>query len=131
MNTLSIVGIGIVAAILCVLLRQVRPEYALLLSLATGVFIFLALFTDLLDVVGSIQSMLTRASIPGAYVEVLFKALGICFLTLLACDTCKDAGETAISAKIEMAGKVGVLLVSLPLFEQVLTLVYTLVQAGA
>lgn len=126
MNVMSVIGLGLIAAMLCILLRQVRPELALALSLAAGVVILLAVFTDLAGILERIRDMAAKASVPSGYVQVLFKALGICFITQLACDTCKDAGESAISAKVEMAGKLAVLVVSLPLFEQVLTVVQTL-----
>ena len=127
MNILTVIGIGLVCAVLCVLLRQVRPELALLLSLAGGIFILLSLFTDVLQIIGRVEGLMARVSVPNAYAQVLLKALGICFLTQLACDTCKDAGESAIATKIEIAGKIAVLVVSLPLFEQALSLVFALI----
>jgi len=78
-------------------------------------------------VVEQIRGMLNLSSMPAEYAGVLFKALGVCLLTQIACDTCKDAGESAIAAKVEMAGRVLVLLISLPLFQQVLSIVYSLI----
>jgi len=126
MEVLAVVGIGLVAAMLTLLLRQHRPEFAMLVSLAAGVVILLMVCRDLLPVVDQIRTMMQSVSMPQEYTAVLFKALGICFLTQVACDTCKDAGEGAIAAKVEMAGKVLVLAVSLPLFQQVLSIVYSL-----
>ena len=48
-------------------------------------------------------------------------------MTQIACDGCRDLGETAIASKVETAGKISVLLVSLPLFEQVLSIVNSLI----
>lgn len=127
MEILSIIGIGIIAAALAVVLRQNQPEYALLVSLAAGLFILLKVVGQAQPVVDQIQSLLSSASLPLEYSTILFKALGICFITQIACDTCKDAGETAISSKVEIAGKIAVLVVSLPLFGQVLTIVSSLI----
>jgi stage III sporulation protein AD len=60
------------------------------------------------------------------YAGILLRALGVCFLTQIACDTCRDAGEAAIAVKLEIAGKIAVLAISLPLFRQVLGFVSTL-----
>jgi len=127
MNILSIIGIGLTAAVLAVLLRQHRPEFALFVSLAAGVVILLMTCTSIVPVVEQIRGMLNLSSMPAEYAGVLFKALGVCLLTQIACDTCKDAGESAIAAKVEMAGRVLVLLISLPLFQQVLSIVYSLI----
>ena len=125
-NIFSIVGIAIITTALAVLLRQFRPEYALFVSLAGGIFILLLACTGILPVVEQIYGMLEASSVPGEYGSVLFRALGICFVTQIACDTCKDAGESAIASKLELAGKVVVLAISLPLFQQVLSIVYSL-----
>lgn len=127
MNMMAIIGLGLVAAVLAVVLRQHLPEYAMLVSLAAGVFILFQLAGEMVPVVEQIQSVMATASLPMEYAGILFKALGICFITQIACDTCKDAGETAISSKVEMAGKIAVLVVSLPLFSQVLTIVGALI----
>lgn len=128
MDVFGIIGIGLVAAVLAVVLRQYRPEFAILVSLAAGVWILFRVAGDLVPVVEQVRSILDTASLPAEYAAVLFKALGVCFLTQIACDTCKDAGESAIAAKVEIAGKVAVLLVSLPLFQQVLAIVYSLIK---
>lgn len=127
MDIAAIVGLGVVAAVLAVLLRQTHPEYAMLVSLAAGVLILAAVLDYAVPVVEQIRSMLAQAALPGAYGEVLFKAMGICFLTQVACDACRDAGESAIGARVELAGKVAVLLISLPLFEQVLRIARELI----
>lgn len=128
MEILSIVGIGLLAAAIAVLLRQYRPEYAMLVSLAAGIFILYGLLENgVVPVLEEVRSILDSTAMPGEYAAVLFKSLGICFLTQVACDTCRDAGESAISAKVEMAGKLAVLAVSLPLFRQVLSIVGALI----
>lgn len=123
---IAVIGLGVVAALLAVVLRQSRPEYALLVSLAAGFFILYKIFGDLVPVISQVQSILDTTSMPAEYAGILFKALGICLLTQIACDACRDAGESAIAAKIEMAGRIGVLAISLPLFGQVLSVVYAL-----
>jgi stage III sporulation protein AD len=123
----AILGVGMIAAMLAVMLRQHRPEFAMLVSLAAGVFILLRLIGHIEPVVAEVQTILSSASIPGEYAAVLLRALGICFLTQIATDTCKDAGESAIAVKVELAGKLSVLAVSLPLFREVLAVVARLI----
>ena len=127
MNIIAVIGIGIIAAIICIMLRQIRPEFALLVSLITGIFILFALFADITEAINRVFQLIRQADVSSGYAAVLLKALGLCFITQIACDTCKDAGESAISAKIEMAGRVAVLIISLPLFEQVLNIVQSLI----
>lgn len=122
----TIVGVGVVAAALVVVLRQTKPEYAMLVSLATGIFILYKVLNDLVPVVAQIDTIFSTSGVSAQYGEILFKALGISLITQIACDTCKDAGESAIASKLEMAGRIAVLAVSLPLFTQVLSIVRSL-----
>lgn len=120
-------GIGIVAAVLALVLRQHRPEYALLVSLGAGVFILYRVCVMVVPIMNEIDAVISASAIPSGYVQVLLRALGLSFVTQIACDTCADAGEKAIAAKVEIAGKIAVLAVSMPLFQQVLGIVRSLV----
>lgn len=122
----AVAGVGVLAAALVVVLRQAKPEYAMLVSLAAGIFILYKVFGDLIPVVAEIETILSTSGVSAEYGAILFKALAICLIAQLACDTCKDAGEAAIASKVEMAGRIAVLAVSLPLFTQVLSIVRSL-----
>ncbi len=122
MGIYTLVGLGLVAAVLAILLRQYRPEYALLTGLAAAVLILAAIFTAAKEIFARIESLLEVANLPTIYLQAVFKALGISIVAQLGADSCRDAGESAIASKLEMAGKVAVLLVSLPLFESLLQL---------
>lgn len=126
MEIMPVIGVGMIAAMISILLRQYRPEYAMLVSLAAGVAILLLAVEQLGPVVEQLKVMMNSVSLSYEYIEILLKALGICYLTQVACDCCKDAGESAIASKMEIAGKVAVLLISLPLFTQVLSIVRNL-----
>lgn len=126
MDIFAIVGFSITAAVLAVLLRQYRPEYAVLVGLSAGVILLVFVLIKAQPVFSEVSTLLDRANIKSSYAGILLKALGICFVTQLASDACKDAGESAIASKIELAGKFAVLLVALPLFEQIATLAINL-----
>ncbi len=116
MDMYAILGIGIVAAVLAVVLRQYKPEYAMFISLGCSVLILLAVVGQIDGIMRQLEVLIIRTRVPVEFVAILFKALGICIITQMASDTCKDAGEGAIASKLELAGKVAVLVISLPLF---------------
>ena len=120
MEIYAIIGIGIVSAVMALVLKQYKPEYAMMVSLVCCVLILLAVIEQVSDLMGTLNAMLATANIPVELTAVLFKALGICIVTQLASDTCKDAGESAIASKLELAGKVAVLVIAMPLFNQLI-----------
>lgn len=125
MNMLSIAGFGLTALILIILLRQYRPEYAVMASIVTGL-LFMGLTIKALDeVVGEVNHLLS--TVGNAYGQILFKVIGICFLVQIAADTCRDSGESALASKIEIAGRVAILVLALPLYTRVLEIATSLI----
>ena len=55
--------------------------------------------------------------------RVVIKALGICLVTQMACDTCCDFGQNALAGKLELAAKIAILAISFPLFKQLFSLI--------
>ena len=77
-----------------------------------------------------IKDLLNECGMPGEYTGVLFKSLGICLITQLASDTCRDAGEQALANKAELAGRMALLMVGFPLFHKVAETVLSLMGQG-
>ncbi len=127
MNIVAICMIGIVTAFLSVILRKYNPEYSIAVGIVAGILIIGVIFGHITGVVSQIRQLLAATKIPLEYIEILFKVLGVCFLTQFASDVCKDAGETALSSKIEVAGKLMVLIISLPLFERITSIALELI----
>lgn len=122
MTVFNIVGIALTAAALAVLLKQYRQDFSMLVGLGAGTLILVMVILKLQPAVAEINSLLSKSGVNPQYVQILLKSLGICFVTQLASDSCRDAGETAVASKVELAGKVCILLLALPLFEQIANL---------
>ena len=114
MNIYMLLGLAIVATALAVLLKQHRGEY----GLAVELLLYVAVNT--LPVLETIQSIAGQAAIQTELLAVVLKSLGICYLVQFGADLCRDAGESAIASKLELAGKIVVLTLALPLFNTLL-----------
>ena len=119
MEGMTLVAGTVVAALLVVLLRDLRPEQGMLLRVVAGAVVLAAVLSQLSPLISSLQRMLSMSSLSWEYSSLLFKGLGICLLTQTAADTCRDAGETALAGKAELSGKITLLLLSVPLFAKV------------
>lgn len=127
MNVFAIVGAGIAAAALSAVLRQYNKEFGLYISLGASAVILIAVLctvSPLLELVGELNE---TAGIDTAYLSILLKAVAVCYVTQLASDCCKDSGEAAIASRIDFAGRIAVLLISVPLFESMLSLIKDLI----
>ena len=110
----------IAVSLLALSLRQQRPEYAMLLSLACGLFVLFFLVGKMGDIFSQLQDLLTGLSGQSELTEILLKALGICIVAELGSQCCRDAGETAIATKVELAAKAALVLMSIPIFQTLL-----------
>ena len=121
MTVFNIVGAGIFTAVLAMVMREFKKEYAVLIGCAGGILILLWSLAELSPVLDYIR---TLASIPtvAPYFSVVMKALGIGFLTQTGADLCRDTGESSIASKVEFAGKVAILVICLPTLRSVVDL---------
>ena len=126
MTIITICGAAIVTAVLAVMLRSQSPHSAMLLSVAAGVIIILSLLKNLPGTLSGIQSVLSDGGIDTADIAILLKVMGICFVTEFTCDCVTEAGLLSLSTIISFAGKILVLLTSLPLFQNIISVITTL-----
>lgn len=128
MDIFSLAGIAIICAMLCVIVRQYRPEAALGVSIAGGILLMGAAALMISPCVEALKELSARAEIDESYASVLLKALAVCCVTQLAADICRDAGESALASKLEIAGRAAVAVISLPVFMSLADIVAGLVE---
>jgi stage III sporulation protein AD len=119
MNIIAIAGISIIAAILAVMLKRYHQEYSIIISMAAGIIILFQIFANIAPAIAQINTLLSASGLSSEYAVILFKSLGICFLAQFSADSCRDAGESALASKVEFAGKIAIVILSLPLFERI------------
>lgn len=127
MNVFVITSIGVIGAVIAIILRQYRAEYALLVSICTGVVIVSYVIISVAPIMTSIRELFNDAALNGDYYFVILKGLGISYITKFASDICIDAGENSIANKVDLIGKVAILLISFPIFEQVIEITKELI----
>lgn len=122
MEIIQIVGMGLVATILIVLLKEDKPEIALQISIVIGAIIFLLMLGKIISVVDVLKSLAQKASIDMIYMSEVLKIVGIAYIAEFGAQICRDAGSSSTASKIEFAAKIMILLLSLPILMAVLDL---------
>lgn len=111
---------GLVGTVLALILGQYRPEFRMLVTAAVTLLLMAMVLERLSPVLEQLRSTMELTGLTGNYAAILFKAVGICLLTQLAGDVCRDSGESSIASKIELAGRAAILLTAMPLIQEVL-----------
>lgn len=127
MNMLQIAGLALSAVALAVLLRQYRAEYAMALGLVVSAAILLALMPVLRETIGLLTDIASKSGVSQT-LDIIVKSIGIAFVAGIAADVCRDAGESAMASKVELAGKVAILSLAMPMAMQLMELFERILQ---
>lgn len=115
MDVIKIAVLGIAGLILCLMVKEVRPEYAAYVSLATGLCILLLATGKLQYLLETIQKLEQYIPIDTAYLHTLLKMIGITYVGQFSAGLCKDAGYSSIAGQIEIFSKLSILVISMPI----------------
>ena len=125
-TVLKISAVALVGALLALILKKQAPEHAMLVTVACGAV--LLLFA--LDLFGTLAQYWDRLAARIPYTEEiagpLFNATGIAIIAHLSAELCRDCGQSALGAKVELAGTAACIVVMIPLAEMVFDLVDTM-----
>lgn len=123
MEVIKIIGIALIALIIIIMLKQYRPEYAVFISILTGILILFLVMDKLTGVINLIQSIQNKFSINTQFIALLIKITGIAFLSEFAVSICKDSGEAAIASKVELGAKIIIISMSIPIISSLLEII--------
>lgn len=120
MSVFSLCGMCLCGAVAAMILRELKRDYVPFLVLSIGVAVCFAVLPRIGETVAFAREISSHVN--GEYAGALLRALGIAYLTSIAADICRAAGETSIVSYIETAGKLEIIALSLPLIGELLSL---------
>ncbi|HUS89968.1 MAG TPA: stage III sporulation protein AD [Desulfosporosinus sp.] len=115
MEIWQIVGLALIVTVISVVLKQIRPEIALQLTILAGASIFILVMSKIKVIVDLLQNLADQANISSYYLLIVLKIVGVAYLAEFGAQICRDAGEGALASKIELAAKVGVIVLAIPI----------------
>ena len=120
MDIIKIIGVGLIALIIIIILKQYRPEFVIYVSIIAGVIILILIMDKVSSIIDLLTSLSNKTVINNEFLVLLIKITGIAFLTEFSVSICKDSGETAIANKIDIGGKVLIISMSIPIIASLL-----------
>jgi len=125
MEIIQIVTIGIIASILYIILKELNESIAFFLLLITGIIIFLAIIQRISIIFEMIESLGEKANIDDVYLQTILKIIGIAYIAELGASITRDAGLGSVAAKIELSGKIFILVLAVPIITAVIEAILT------
>ena len=128
MEILRIAAIGVAAAVMAALLKKERAEFATIISMGAGAVILAMTVSYLGGILKEIRNLAQTAGLSSSMLKILLKILVIGYVTQFASELCKDAGVAALGMKVELAGKLMILVSAIPVFTSLADLILSLLQ---
>jgi stage III sporulation protein AD len=127
MSIFSLSGIALLAAMLILILKELRPAFVAPVRLAATLLLLGAALTLYAPVLSRIQSLFVQTGAQ-EYMDVVLRALGIALICELSALFCRDLGEQTLALGVQLFGKMEILVLSLPLLDKVLEMAKELLQ---
>lgn len=120
---IHIIGISAVALIFGLFLRQHNKSVSLILIIFACIAVFLESVSYLTDIIDTLSGMVSGLEETSAYLKIMFKVLGIALITQIISDLCRDCGESALAGQTEVAAKIFIVALILPLLQAVVKVI--------
>ena len=120
---IHIIGISAVALIFGLFLRQHNKTVSLILIIFACIAVFPESVSYLIDIIDTLSGMVSGLEETSAYLKIMFKVLGIALITQIISDLCRDCGESALAGQTEVAAKIFIVALILPLLQAVVKVI--------
>ncbi len=112
---LQVTGVALIGAFLAMIIKEQKPSLAFLLVVFVGSSIFLFLIGKVMEIVQMIEKLAISSNVNMVYLATILKVIGIAYIAEFASQITKDAGQASIATKIELAGKVIIMAMAIPI----------------
>lgn len=118
--------IVISALVILNVIKTLKSPAAYLLTVAVCLLILFFSVAQIMPLIDFITVLSEKAGIDDSYLKIILKCIGICLLGEVTSQLCRDTGENSLAVNVELAGKVSILLVALPMYSDIFNLVLKL-----
>ncbi len=119
-NTYKLCGAALICAVAAFLLRHLKKEFELPLTLAGSILLLISACAMARPIAEYLTGLLGASHLVGAAAETLMRALAIAMMTKIASDLCREMGTPSVASSLEMAAKFEIIILTLPLVSSVI-----------
>lgn len=123
---IKIVAIALITVFAHMLIKQTKPEIAMIISIVGSIIIILMTVNTINSVITSFKSIFETTGVDTNLLQPLLKIIAIGYIAEFGANICVDAGASSIADKILFAAKLIILIISLPIITTVIDMVVAL-----
>ena len=126
MEILKIAAVAMTGVILASVMKTVNKEITIYIILATVIILFLSIIDKLWEAFRFLEGIYDNVTYGRSFFPVIIKVLAVAYITDFTAQLCRDSGENAIGSKFELAGKVMIFYLAMPVLSAILELISSL-----
>ena len=126
MEIFKIIALGILICVVIIIVKQIKPEFAVLVLIAGSIIMLCYLFNYFTNILGVFDKIISKTGMNTELFSIILKIVGIGYLIEFAANICSDSGNPAIADKIVLGGKLIILTVSMPIITNLLDIIVEL-----
>lgn len=126
MEIIQIVGLGLFATVLILIVKEQKAMFAFLLAAFTGIVIFLFLIGKVSEVINVLERLASQSDVNMVFLQTILKIIGIAYIAEFGAQVVRDAGQETVASKIELAGKVLIMVLAIPIISVIVETVVKL-----
>lgn len=126
MEILQITAIAIGGVIMAAVVKTFKPEFSIYVVLSVVLIIFLLALDQLTSVFQFLSTIYDNMTYGKDFFPIVVKVLAVAYLADFTAQLCRDAGEGAIGSKVELAGKIVIFYLSMPVLLSILDLIQSI-----
>lgn len=123
MDILKVIGVGITGAIIANFIKNGKEEFTIFVTLATGIIILIYIMSSLGDVIVAFNKITDTSGIDDKLFGSILKIIGIGYVTEYSASICSDFNYNSLGSKIQLAGKITIFLIALPIISSLMDLI--------
>ena len=128
MAIIKICAVAVLTAIIGLYLKKYTPETAILAAVAGGLIIIFLISDYLFETINYLQSFFTDTGMDSQLIKIVLKVTVVAYLIEFTAGMVKDLGETSLSEKVLLCGKIVILTMALPIVRSLFELISELVR---
>lgn len=128
MDIIKVIIVALVGVMAVAVLKSIKPELALLAGLVTGAIILLMVIGEISGIFEDFKSISEGTGGGSSIFTTILKIVGIGYLTEYSSSICEDYGSQSIAKKVQLAGKVSIFTLAIPIFANIIKTIGSIVQ---
>lgn len=119
----KIISIAVITCIACLIIKPIRNDFAILISIVGGVIVLFYTVSYLSQIFDVFTEIFNISGINSSIYSIILKIIGIGYLTEFTAGICNDTGNSSLADKVLLGGKVVILVMAIPIVTSILDIV--------